>query len=228
MSEAHLAFTPGSYWTPARKQASFEAMVAIRDTDDMQAMMRAIADMAAETDPAAAAAAAAGSLAALPDLVGGLSRERCVYRRGRPEDSTQLASLIVSGELPPFFMEPYIDGFLVIEHDGRLVGAGGLEFYGDDAVIRSVVVDPAARGLGLGLDVARLLEEDALASGARDIYLFTLHAWDFWKRLGYVDLPLEQWPDTVRENWQYRFVAGYPEASRDVHPMIKHHDAPRP
>jgi amino-acid N-acetyltransferase len=201
-------------------------MVAMRDTEEMQAVMRSIAEMAAESDPAAsdpaaAAAAAAGSLAALPDLKEGLSRDRCIYRRGRPEDTGQLASLIVTGELPPFFLEPYIDGFLVVEYDGRLVAAGGLEFYGDDAVIRSVVVDPAARGLGLGLDVARLLEEDAIASGASDVYLFTLHAWEFWKRLGYVDLPLDQWPDMVRENWQYQFVADYPEASRDVHPMIR-------
>ena len=192
-----------------------------RDTPEMRAVMKAIADMAVESDPAAAAAAAAGTLEVLPALAEGLSRDRCIYRRGRRDDAPQLASLIVSGELPPFFLEPYIDGFLVVEHEGRLVGAGGVEFYGEDAVIRSVVVDAAARGLGLGLDIARLLEEDALASGARDIFLFTLHAWNFWRRLGYVDLALDQWPDTVRENWQYQFVADYPEASRDIHPMIK-------
>jgi N-acetylglutamate synthase-like GNAT family acetyltransferase len=132
-----------------------------------------------------------------------------------------MASLIVSGELPPFFLEPFIEGFLVIEHDGRMVATGGVEFYGDDAVIRSVVVDPAARGLGLGLDLGRMLEEDALKSGARDVYLFTMHAYAFWKRLGYVDLPLDQWPENVRDNWQYQFVSGYPQASRDVHAMVK-------
>lgn len=218
-------FVPGEYWTPARKDASFAAMVATRDTPEMQGVMRAIAEMAEQTDPAAAAASVAGSLTPLPALMK-VSRDRCVFRRGQPADSDQLAALVVAGELPPFFLEPYIEGFLVIEHDGRLVGAGGLEFYGDDAIIRSVVTDPGVRGLGLGRDIARMLEDDAEASGARDVYLFTLHAWEFWKRLGYADLPLDRWPAIVRENWQYQFVAGYPAASRDVHPMIKSRTQP--
>ena len=221
-------FEPGSYWDPARRTASLERMIAIRDSDEMQAMMRAIGEMAAEGDPAAAAAFLATS-APTPTPAGSISRERCVFRRGRDGDAADLAALIVAGELPPFFLEPYIEGFLVIEHDRRLIGAGGLEFYGDDAVVRSVVVDPAARGLGLGLEIARLLEADAVASGARDIYLFTLHAWPFWKRLGYADLPLDRWPEPVRENWQYQFVTGFPAASRDVHAMVKaSRTAPRP
>lgn len=218
----YTPFEPGAYWTPKRKAHSFKQVVAIRESDAMQAMMRQIGEMAADGDPAAAAAAMAPGVMPQPAAKGAaVVRDACVYRRGRPDDSQQLAALIVSGELPPFFLEPYIEGFLVIEHDGRMVGAGGVEFYGDDAVIRSVVVDQTARGLGLGIDIGTLLEDDALKSGARDVYLFTMHAYEFWKRLGYVDLQLDQWPQNVRENWQYQFVAGYPQASRDVHAMVK-------
>jgi N-acetylglutamate synthase-like GNAT family acetyltransferase len=215
------AFVPGGYWTRERAEAAFKQMVASRDAPEMQTLMKTIGEMAAESDPAAAAASMAESLPPQPVATGAILREQCVYRRGKLGDIPQLATLIVSGELPPFFLEPFVEGFLVIEHEGRPVGCGGIEFYEGDAVIRSVVVDPAARGLGLGLDIARLLEEDALMSGARDIYLFTLHAWEFWKRLGYRDLPIDEWPANVRENWQYQFVAGFPQASRDVHAMIR-------
>ena len=217
----YTPFEPGGFWTPERKTRSFDQVIAIRDSEAMQAMMRKIGETAAEGDPAAAAAAMAPGIT--PHAPNGtpVVRDACVYRRGRPDDAAQMAALIVSGELPPFFLEPYIEGFLVIEHDGRMVGAGGVEFYGEDAVIRSVVVDPGARGLGLGIDIGTLLEDDALKSGARDVYLFTMHAYGFWKRLGYIDLPLDQWPENVRENWQYQFVAGYPQASRDVHAMVK-------
>ena len=217
----HTPFLPGQHWTEERKAVAFREAVAIRDSDEMQALMRAIGSMAAEGDPAAAAAAMAPPTPARSSDGAPVLRDACVYRRGKPADAQEMAALIVAGELPPFFLEPFIDGFLVIEHNGRMVGCGGVEFYGDDAVIRSVVVDPAARGLGLGLDIGRLLEEDALKSGAGDIYLFTLHAYEFWKRFGYVDLPLDEWPHNVRENWQYQFVAGFPEASRDVHAMVK-------
>jgi N-acetylglutamate synthase-like GNAT family acetyltransferase len=217
----YTPFEPGAYWTPERKAAAYSECVAIRDSDAMQGLMRQIGEAAAEGDPAAAAAAASGVVVS-SDSPMRVLRDACIYRRGRASDALEMAALIVSGELPPFFLEPFIDGFLVIEHDGRMVATGGLEFYGEDAVIRSVVVDPAARGIGLGVDVGRLLEEDALKSGARDVYLFTMHAHEFWKRLGYIDLPLDKWPENVRENWQYQFVAGYPQASRDVYAMVKH------
>lgn len=216
-------FVPGAYWTPERARAAFDALSAVVNTDETRALFRTIAEASAESgDPAAASAAAAPSTTVERTAsTGAITREGCIFRRGNLADIPALAPLIVSGDLPPFFLEPVIDGFLVIEHAGRLVGAGGLEFYGEDAVLRSVVVDPAARGLGLGLDIGRLLEKDAFASGARDVYLFTMHAHGFWQRLGYTDLALEQWPEMVRQNWQYQFVAGYPDAARDVFRMVK-------
>jgi hypothetical protein len=120
------AFTPGSYWTADRKTASFEAMVITRDTPEMRAVMKAIADMAVESDPAAAAAAAAGTLEVLPALAEGLSRDRCIYRRGRRDDAPQLASLIVSGELPPFFRSPTLTAFLSSSTRGASSGPGVL------------------------------------------------------------------------------------------------------
>ena len=87
-----------------------------------------------------------------------------------------------------------------------------LEFYGDDAVIRSVVVDPAARGLGLGLDIGRLLEEDALASGARDVVPRSrCTRAEFWQARSATSTSRStSGPTHVRENWQYQFVAGCP------------------
>lgn len=222
MVSKHVPFVAGAYWTPEIALRSRERLFASVNSDQTKELFRMIAEATAESgDPAASSAAFAPDGVRSPASAGHISREGCVLRRGARDDIPALSGLIVSGELPPFFLEEVIDGFLVIEQAGRLVGAGGLEFYGDDAVIRSVVVDPAGRGLGLGLDIARLLEEDAFASGARDVYLFTLHAWKFWLKCGFSDLPLDQWPENVRENWQYQFVAGYPDASRDVHPMVK-------
>jgi N-acetylglutamate synthase-like GNAT family acetyltransferase len=222
MADAAVPFVPGAYWTRERARDAVRAMAEIRDSPGLQRMMEAVAAAgAAEAEPAAAVAALVGQAARPLDGGAPVRREACAFRRGRRDDVPALIPLIVAGELPPLFLEPFIDGFLVIEHEGRPVGAGGLELYGDDAVIRSVVVDPAARGLGLGLEIARLLEEDALASGARDIYLFTMQAWGFWLRLGYADTPLSAWPEPVRENWQYQFITRFPEAARDVHSMVK-------
>jgi len=225
MPDSDIPFEPGSYWTPKRARDALVAMIASRDSPEMQAMMETVAAAgAADADPAAAMALLVGEGARPRASAGVIRRESCVFRRGRAGDLPTLVLLIAAGELPPLFLEPFVDGFLVVEHQDRIVGAGGVEMYGEDAVIRSVVVDAEARGLGLGLEIARLLDEDARASGARNVFLFSLHAWRFWLRLGYDELPLDQWPEPVRENWQYQFVARFPEASRDVHAMVKRAD----
>jgi|CXWL01.1.fsa_nt_gi amino-acid N-acetyltransferase len=217
-----IPFVPGTYWNIDRAAASHQQMVALRNSPEMQAMMQAVAAATEEAgDPGAASAILATSAVAPTATTRPPDRDSCIFRRGRSTDVPALVPLILSGELPPIFLEPYIEGFLVIEYDGRLIGCGGVEFYGPDAVIRSVVVDAAARGLTLGLDIGRLLEEDARQSGASDIYLFTLHAREFWRRLGYRDLPLGEWPAHVRENWQYQFVSQFPEAAKEVRPMVK-------
>jgi amino-acid N-acetyltransferase len=213
-------FIPGTHWTRARAVRAQAAMAALRDAPDMQAMMRAIAASSdAGHDPASAAASMSGVDARARD-VSAVEREACLVRRGRPGDEPELARLIVEGNLPPFFIEPFLEGFLVVEHKGDIVGCGCAEMYDESSVIRSVVVSTRARGLGL--EIARLLEEDARLSGARRLYLFTIDAWRFWQRLGYSDIPLDSWYAPARQNWQYQFVSQFPNAVKDVHIMGKH------
>src|SRR5581483_4658325 len=142
-----------------------------------------------------------------------------VYRRAKREDVPALAAMIVHGELPPFFIESWVEGFVAVEHAGELVGCGGLEVYDDSGVLRSVVVHERARGLGIGERIAGLLTQDAAAAGISDLYLFTMHAHGFWERLGYVDVPLDAWKQPPRTCWQYRFMERYPAALRDVFVM---------
>jgi amino-acid N-acetyltransferase len=214
-------FTPGGFWTPGAAADAVRAMERMRDAPEMQRVMQAIADASDEGhDPASAAAEISGVASAAGDQ-SPIARDACVFRRGRAGDEDGLASLIVEGHLPPFFIEPFLEGFLVVEHAGEIVGCGCAEMYGDCSVIRSVVVSERGRGLGLGLEVARLLEEDARLSGANDLYLFTIDAWRFWQRLGYNDLPLDAWKEPATANWQYQFVSQFPDAVKDVHAMWK-------
>jgi N-acetylglutamate synthase-like GNAT family acetyltransferase len=214
------SFIPGAYWTADRAAASVRAMTAQLVAPETQAMFAAIANATHEgQDPAVASAALSGVEAAGGG--GPIARDACIFRRGRTGDETALARLIVEGNLPPFFIDPFLDGFLVVEHEGEIVACGCAEMYGDTSVIRSVVVSTRGRGLGLGIETGRLLEDDARHSGATDIYLFTLEAWAFWKRLRYIDVPLDEWREPARANWQYHFMRAYPDAVADVHSMWK-------
>lgn len=198
-------------------------MVAAMNSPQMRALMSGIASAAADSgDPAAAAADLTPVARVAASATGGgpIERDACVVRRGRIEDVPALGELIIHGELPPMFIEEFVEGFCVVERKGELVGCGGVELYGADcAVIRSVVVHERARGLGLGGRIGRLLVEDARAYGATDIYLFTMHAVAFWEHLGFRHLELASWRPEVRANWQFVFCSTFPQAVAGVQSM---------
>ncbi len=210
-------FIPGEYWTRERAADAVRRMSERMASPDMQALMREIADGAADGgDPAALAAsiaAIAPTTAASPSPV---RAGACVYRRGRPGDEPRFAQLIIAGELPPMFIEEFVEGFVAVEHDGTVIGCGGLEVYGDCGVIRSVVVEERARGLRIGERMAELLIDDARAADVTNLYLFTMHARSFWSRLGFVDAPLDEWKGPPRVSWQYQFISQHPEAAGGV------------
>jgi amino-acid N-acetyltransferase len=212
------AFRPGTYWTKDRAVAAAAAMAAEFGSPTMQAAMQE----ASQTDTAEEFVAAGGDVSASRKTPLNLRGRDILVRRGLPPDVPHMARLILAGNLPPLFIEPFLGGFAVAVAGDDVVACGGLEMYEDSGVIRSVVVDEAARGLGLGRLIAELLIEDAKRSGAADCYLFTAEAHDFWLRLGFKDMPLDKWREPPRQCWQYLFISQHiHEMPVQVFPMWK-------
>ncbi|HEY7482354.1 MAG TPA: arsenic resistance N-acetyltransferase ArsN2 [Gemmatimonadales bacterium] len=106
-------------------------------------------------------------------------------RPATPGDFTGVVSLLHAADLPTAGLQPRLADFLVAEDHGRIVGAIGLEVYGDRALLRSAVVDAGHRNSGLGSDlVARLLER-ARVRGVREVYLLTTTAERYFPRFGF-------------------------------------------
>ncbi len=141
------------------------------------------------------------------------------FRQARIDDVPRMVELIAGAHLPPLFIEEYLDGFIAAEQDGRLIACGGIEMYGDCGVIRSVVVDEAARGLGLGGKIAELLMANGRQAGATDFYLFTGDALPFWVAYEFVEVTFADWRAEPRVSWQYQFVSQNHELIPDVHTM---------
>lgn len=196
------SFVPGDYWTPERAASAVERMVAVMSSPEMESLMRTIAEAAARgADPGAVGAelGAGAAPAPLAQPEGPIDLASCTVRRATQQDAGQVAALVAHGELPPLVIDEFIEGFCVVEHRGIIIGCGGLEFYDTDyALVRSVVVHERARVLHLGRLIARLLLEDARAFGAKEAFLFTMHAVGFWEGLGFRDLDLARFPEPVR------------------------------
>ena len=90
-----------------------------------------------------------------------------------------------------------IRDFVVVEHDGEVVGCGALHLYGMHlAEVRSITIGPKAKGHGAG----RLLIDSLLAEAARQsvtcVCLFTRIP-DFFGKMGFTVVDKELLPDKM-------------------------------
>lgn len=82
--------------------------------------------------------------------------------------------------------------YLVAYFGTEPVGVIGVEPSLDAALIRSVYVIGAMRGRGIGAGLVAAARKAAHTRGARSLYLFSTEAGDFFKRFGFVEVPVAQ------------------------------------
>jgi len=83
------------------------------------------------------------------------------------------------------------------EKGGVVVGYGGLEIFGDDALVRSIVVDPAQRRRGIGRQIVEHVLMSAARCGVRRAFLLTTDARTYFEALGFAVIDRKDAPSTV-------------------------------
>ncbi|CUX61971.1 Acetyltransferase, N-acetylglutamate synthase [Agrobacterium deltaense Zutra 3/1] len=87
--------------------------------------------------------------------------------------------------------------FYRFTRDGETVGFGGLESYGECALLRSVVVPVDQRGGGFGEAVTGKLLAQARDDGAKAVYLLTDTAAPFFESLGFRNIARDAAPAAI-------------------------------
>jgi amino-acid N-acetyltransferase len=88
---------------------------------------------------------------------------------------------------------------VVVRQGGQVVAAGVIEPLEAGGLLRSVVVDPALRGQGLG----GLVVDRLVAQARGPLFLLTETAPDFFATRGFEDLSRAQAPEAVRHTEEY-------------------------
>ena len=104
-------------------------------------------------------------------------------------DAPELAAALKDAHLPT---EDLADGgrtFFGLDEGGQPVGYAGYELYGEEALLRSVVVLPEQRGKGYGRAITDAVLAEAAKAGARRAFLLTTTAEAFFARRS-------RWPAT--------------------------------
>jgi len=88
----------------------------------------------------------------------------------------------------------------------ELVGSGGLEFYGDKALLRSLAVSQTMRSQSLGKQIVEDLTQQVKAKGIKEIYLLTLTAYYFFLKLGFSEVPRDVVPEEIKSSTEFSQV----------------------
>lgn len=122
----------------------------------------------------------------------------------RPDDLSEAVALVDAAVLPTEgIAEHFPRGYAVIRGAEGIVAVAGLEAHGGAGLLRSVAVAPSHRGKGL----ARRLVEDRLrfahAQGLGIVYLLTTTAADYFRTLGFADVPRHEAPEALQRSSEF-------------------------
>ena len=118
-----------------------------------------------------------------------------------------LRQFLKANRLP--FSDLTLEGsYLIGYHDegGKLVGSGGLEFYGHAGLLRSVAVDKKLRGQSFGKKIVEAIVNKAKSLNVKDLYLLTETAHTYFLRKGFQDVPREIVPNAIQQSAEFSHV----------------------
>lgn len=118
-------------------------------------------------------------------------------------DLDRVEALLEANGLPHRDVRASDGRFFVAEVDAECVGVGGVETYGPNGLLRSVVVAESNRGLGTGTALCDALEDHARANGVEALYLLTTTAAAFFRRRGYEAVDRETVPSTIQRTTEF-------------------------
>jgi amino-acid N-acetyltransferase len=126
-------------------------------------------------------------------------------------DLPAITALLTTDGLPIDGLADHISTAVVARDGGRIVGAAGLELYGDGGLLRSVVVERACRGTGLGRRLVEAVIDLARGRDVTALYLLTTTAGDYFPKLGFTPIDRAIVPAGVQQSVE--FVSACPASA---------------
>lgn len=115
-----------------------------------------------------------------------------------------MLALLREAGLPTDGVPADLADFLVATTGREVVGAVGLERYGDAALLRSAAVREARRGTGVGEALVHAALELARARAVRDLVLLTTTADRWFPRFGFERTSREAVPAAVHASAEFQ------------------------
>ena len=129
------------------------------------------------------------------------SKELEASRLGQANMSALREALQAAG-LPADDLDAPDVTMFAFQRAGKLVGYGGLELHGDDALLRSIIVDRKHRSEGVGRRIVAMLSACARDLGGKRGFLLTTSADRYFAKLGFASVDRRNAPESIRATRQ--------------------------
>lgn len=126
------------------------------------------------------------------------------YRPASAADWPAIAQLLEACGLPLMGAEGHVGQFVVAEAHDVIVGCVGAEVYGGDALLRSLAVDEALRGQGVGDALEARMIAALKTRGAKRVGLLTMTAEWFFARRGFKRVARDELPAALKASEELR------------------------
>ena len=127
-----------------------------------------------------------------------------IIRPGVASDLPIVQGWLKDAGLPVEDLTPdHMNDFLVAVVDAESAGMIGLEQFDKLGLLRSLVIDPAVRGSGIGRQLVAALEAKAVTRGVAELWLLTIDAEAYFLKLGYEVKERDRAPGVIRETDEF-------------------------
>ncbi|SFF34656.1 arsenic resistance N-acetyltransferase ArsN2 [Thermoflexibacter ruber] len=126
------------------------------------------------------------------------------FQRVTSEEAKKVfVAQLIEAQLPYADLGEATELFVLLDAENKVIGTAGLEWYGQNILLRSVSVSKCSQGKGIGKQI--LLETEGIARSrqAKGIYLLTETAKDFFEKNNYVITPRQSIPQEVLTSPQF-------------------------
>ncbi|WP_409364297.1 arsenic resistance N-acetyltransferase ArsN2 [Burkholderia sp. Bp9031] len=121
-------------------------------------------------------------------------------------DLAAIEALLRASNLPVAGVAAHLENFVVLVDPPAVTGCGGIEYYGDFALIRSIAVASDAQRNGHGRAIVARLIAACRAREVQSIGLLTTTAEDYFAGLGFVPVARKDVPRPLLASSQFQGV----------------------
>lgn len=140
-----------------------------------------------------------------------------VVRLAQDSDFADIVHLLQKANINTDGVDKPTSRFLVVENQGtestNIIGTAGVEFYGEKALLRSLVLESAGNAR-IGVEMIRVLLAFVQEQDMKELYLLTRASTPFFEQLGFSEIGWEQLPHDILMSDHVQGI------DRDAVPMV--------